>query len=81
METHRTGRLVLLKIEERQAQMRPGWYAHSSSVGVRTGPYGSKSEARESMRLAPDARAVQRAERGTDYPYPFDLLVWLEEAK
>ncbi len=58
--------------------MKPGWYVSSASVGLRIGPLATEAEARTAMKLGPDARAAQRITHGTDYPFPFDMLVWEE---
>jgi len=69
---------ALKTVELAHKAMKPGWYASSASIGLRSGPLKTEKEARECMRLSAQARAAQRLTHGTDYPHPFDLLVWKE---
>ena len=54
------------------------WYASGAGI-ARSGPYKSRAEAERAYTLTPAAREKQRLERGTECPYPYDLLVWKEK--
>jgi hypothetical protein len=54
------------------------WYASGAGI-ARSGPYKSRAEAERAYTLTPAAREKQRLERGTECPYPYDLLVWQEK--
>jgi hypothetical protein len=58
--------------------LKPGWYASSGSVDLTRGPYRTRREAEESMRLSPRERADQKITTNNDYPYPLDMRVWKE---
>lgn len=72
---------AIVKVVADQLRLARGWYASSKSVGMRSGPHTTERRAREAMRLSPRARAEQRLDHGTDYPWPHDLLVWRESGK
>lgn len=55
------------------------WYASGGGI-AQAGPFATEHEAREAFRLTEEARGRQRRERGTASPYPWDLVVWPDDA-
>jgi hypothetical protein len=74
-------RKEILAARHMQQELKPGWYASSTALGIQMGPLASEEEARSLFRLSPEARARQRLTHGTDFPYPHDMLIWEETTR
>lgn len=62
---------------EKKRKKKKRWFA-SDGLIAKAGPFDSKAKAREAFRLTPAAQAKQRKEKGTEYPYSYDLKIWSE---